>query len=235
MKKALLGAVAASALCLGSMQVLAADIVEPPPEEPTLSWYVSIFGGWSKADEFDGDIEYSGYDYDFEADVDDGFTAGIAAGAQISEWLRGEIELSGNWHDAGGDFDYTIGGYGLDVDGDVDALFVLGNVWWDIPVGEVFRPYLGGGLGFGRLSVDISADTVAGYDYDLFDDDAWGFAYQLGVGVAFGFADNFGLDVGYRYKVINNAEFDVDFLNSDDDFDVDYKSHNFIIGARIGF
>jgi opacity protein-like surface antigen len=236
MRKMLLGAVASTALCLGAMQASAADIVEPVPEPMGWSWYVSVFGGWSMADELDGEIEYSGYDYDFEADLDNGFTAGVAVGAHINEWLRGEIELSGNWHDAGGELDFTYyQPYGYDVDGDVDALFVLANLWFEIPIDTFFRPYVGGGIGFGRLSIDVEAD-YAGYEYDLFDDDDWGFAYQLGAGVAFGMAENIAFDVGYRYKAINNAEFGEDFFTGGgDDVEVDYHSHNIIAGIRIGF
>ena len=233
MRKLLLGAVASTALCLGAMQVQAADIIEPVPEPMGFSWYVSVFGGWSfGGDDLDGEIEYNSTDYDFEADLDDGFTAGVALGAHINEWLRGEIELSGNWHDAGdGEFTYFPT---YDVDGDVDALFVLANLWFEIPIDTFFRPYVGGGVGFGRLSIDIDADGPTN-DYNLFDDDDWGFAYQLGAGVAFGMSDNIAFDIGYRYKAINNAEFDIDVGSGGDDVELDYHSHNIIAGVRIGF
>jgi opacity protein-like surface antigen len=228
MRKFLLAGTCAASMMLAVMpSAQAADIVEPVPEPMGWSWYVSVFGGWSMADDIDGDVEYSGSDFDFDADIDNGFTAGIALGAHFNEWLRGEIELSGNWHDADGEFTY-IGTY--DVDGDVDALFALANVWFEIPIDTFFRPYVGGGIGFGRLSVDI--DTTNG---DFFDDHDWGFAYQLGAGVAFGMADNIAIDVGYRYKAINNAEFDVDWFTNGADVDLDYHSHNIIAGVRIGF
>jgi opacity protein-like surface antigen len=235
MRKLLLGAVASTALCLGAMQASAADIIEPVPEPMGWNWYVSVFGGWSMADDIDGDIEFSGNDYDFDADIDDGFTAGIAVGAHFNEWLRGEIELSGNWHDAGdGEVFYNSTNY--DIDGDVDALFVLANLWFEIPIDTFFRPYVGGGVGFGRLSVDIDAENTAGTSYELFDDHDWGFAYQLGAGVAFGMAENIAIDIGYRFKAINNAEFEVESdLFTDGDIDLDYHSHNIIAGVRIGF
>jgi opacity protein-like surface antigen len=240
MRKLLLGAVASTALCLGAMQASAADIIEPVPEPAVFSWYVSVFGGWSMPNDLDGDIEfyYSGnnFSYDFDADLDDGFTAGIAVGAKFNEWLRGELELSGNWHDAGGDLDYINYGYGYDIDGDVNALFALANLWVDIPIGTFFQPYAGGGIGFGRLDIDVDANGHYG-DFDLFDDDDWGFAWQVGFGAAFVMSDNIGIDIGYRYKRINNIEFGQDFFeNVDvDDVDIDYSSHNIIAGIRIGF
>jgi opacity protein-like surface antigen len=41
-------------------------------------------------------------------------------------------------------------------------------------------------------------------------------------------------DVGYRYKVINNLEFESD-TSTTFDFDADYKSHNILAGIRFNF
>ena len=241
MKSVLLaGACAASIMLAAISNAQAADIVAPEPAPVGWLWYVSVFGGWSNPNSLDGDLEFelggNHYSYDFDADLDNGWTAGIAVGAQVNEWLRGELELSGNWHDAGGDLDYAVHGYGYDIDGDVNALFVLGNLWFDIPIGTFFRPYAGGGLGFGRLSIDVDANGHYA-DFDLFDDDDWGFAWQVGFGAAFAMSDNVGIDIGYRYKRINNISFGQDFFqNVDvDDVDIDYSSHNIIAGIRIGF
>jgi opacity protein-like surface antigen len=236
MRKLLLGAVASTAMFLGTMQASAADI-DVAPEPMGWNWYVSVFGGWSFNAEVEGDFEYdsvSGTGYDLNLDLDDGFTAGIAVGAHVNEWLRGEIELSGNWHDGDGELESTAGGT-TGVEGDVDAMFLLANLWFDIPLGEVFRPYVGGGVGFGRLSLDL--DTTGGTT--LFDDDDWGFAYQLGAGVAFGFSENIAFDIGYRYKAITNVDAEVDSdwtgASSYTDLEADYHSHNIIAGIRIGF
>jgi opacity protein-like surface antigen len=54
-------------------------------------------------------------------------------------------------------------------------------LWVDLPIGEVIRPYVGGGLGFGRLSLGIETTNISGGTmYSLVDDSDWGFAYQLG-------------------------------------------------------
>jgi opacity protein-like surface antigen len=203
---------------MGSMQASAADIEVAPEPMMGLSWYVSVFGGWS----FSGEVEaeYSGSDYDI--DLDDGLTAGVALGAHINEWLRGEIEVSGNWHDVDDEYIFTT------VEGDVDALFALANLWIDIPVGDVFRPYVGGGIGFGRLDAEL--ETTAGSE--IVDDSDWGFAYQLGAGVAFGFAENIAFDIGYRFKGIANVDLET---TGGGEAEADYQSHNIIAGVRIGF
>jgi opacity protein-like surface antigen len=136
--------------------------------------------------------------------------------------MRAEVEVSGHWHDVDG----TV--YPFDtVEGDADAMFALANLWIDLPLSEIVRPYFGGGVGLGRLDLDIewtNGDTA-------FDDSDWGFAYQLGAGVALNITDNIALDFGYRYKVINNAE--VEMEQNGEDVEVDYQSYNFIAGIRL--
>jgi opacity protein-like surface antigen len=232
----------------------AADIEAVPPEPMGWSWYVSVFGGWSHAkDEHllleDTCCSITGY-LDADIDLDDGFMVGAAVGAQINEWLRGEVEVSGHFHDAGGDvFSYvhqagsttTTNTYNLD--GDEKALFVLANLWLDLPIGGMFRPYIGGGVGAGHLDVDIDFESGGGNHYTIIDDSDWGFAWQVGAGVAFDLSESIAIDVGYRYKRINNADLEVDedvedWFSDDvtpDEIEKDYKSHNVLVGLRIMF
>jgi opacity protein-like surface antigen len=241
------GACAASMLLALTPAAQAADIVDVPPEPMGWSWYVSVFGGWSIPKDEDIFVETTALTnyLDAEIELDDGFMVGAAFGAQINEWLRGEVEVSGHFHDAEGDA-YVFNGTPLyyNVDGDEDALFVLANLWIDLPIGDMFRPYIGGGIGFGRIDVDVELrPTTPGTTYALIDDSDWGFAYQLGGGVAVGISENLALDVGYRYKVINNADLEVEgdietLLGNtldDDEIEKDYKSHNILVGLRLMF
>jgi opacity protein-like surface antigen len=227
----------------------AADM-EVAAEPHGFGWYVSVFGGWSMPR--DEEIAYENTTaattvrFDADVELDDGFMAGVALGAQFNEWARAEVEVSGHWHDAGGDavlitdpptIAPATGNYSLD--GDENALFVLANLWIDLPIGEVIRPYVGGGVGFGRLHVDISGtNTVGSTVVDLIDDSDWGFAFQLGGGVAFDITSNIAVDVGYRYKRINDADFEFEDDIADiagEDIEKDYKSHNILLGLRFGF
>src|SRR5687767_483217 len=123
------GACAASMLLALTLGVQAADMLAPEPHG--MGWYISVFGGWSMAD--DEDIFYenttAATPFEFEADVelDDGFMAGLAAGTQFNEWLRAEVEVSGHWHDAGGDAELStaIAPATYALSGDEDALFLL--------------------------------------------------------------------------------------------------------------
>jgi opacity protein-like surface antigen len=231
----LTGACAASMLLALTPVAQAADFgIEPAPHG--IGWYVSVFGGWSIADT---DVDFSTTTaasavIDGDADLEDGFMAGAALGVYFNDWIRAEVELSGHWHDVDGDFvtTPTIGtGTTADLDGDADATFVLANLWLDVPVGDVIRPYIGGGVGLGRLDVEL--DTTGGTN--VIDDSDWAFAYQLGGGIAFGLSPNIGVDVGYRYKAINNAEIEASAGGGTVDVETDYKSHNVLLGLRVGF
>jgi opacity protein-like surface antigen len=220
----------------------AADIEAVPPEPMGWSWYVSVFGGWSHAKDEHVFLEgTSAYDFDADIDLDDGFMVGAALGAQINEWLRGEVEVSGHFHDVEGDafVNFSSPAY-YDLEGDENALFLLANLWLDLPIGGMFRPYIGGGVGGGRLDVDI--ETTGGYG--VIDDADWGFAWQVGAGVAFDLSESIAIDVGYRYKRINNADLEAhediadEILGADlvdDEIEKDYKSHNVLVGLRFMF
>jgi opacity protein-like surface antigen len=230
------GACAATMLLALTPAAQAADVEMVPA--PGWSWYVSVFGGWSHGQDMDDDVNSSGTIYALDLELDDGFTAGVALGAHINEWLRGEIEVSGNWHEAEGVIATTAATPATTpVSGDVDALFVLANLWFEVPLGMgPFRPYAGGGVGFGRLDMDLNSALVTGSS--VFDDDDWGFAWQLGVGVAFDVSANMAIDVGYRYKRIENAEIEPStpfWATTVPDLEVDYASHNIIAGIRFSF
>jgi opacity protein-like surface antigen len=85
----------------------------------------------------------------------------------------------------------------------------------------------------GRLSLDL--DTTAGTSF--IDDSDWAFAYQLGAGIAFDLSANFALDIGYRYKVIKDAELETETAGpgAGAELEVDYKSHNVVAGIRLSF
>jgi opacity protein-like surface antigen len=213
-----------------------------------------VFGGWSMPTG-DHDFFYSGgasstaTSAEAQVDLENGFMAGLAIGAQVNEWLRAEVEVSGHWHEAEGSallgFITTVPGStpsappvstpatsSANLDGDGTAMFVLANAWFELPVGEAIRPYVGGGVGIGRLDVDL--ETSGGVS--VINDSDWAFAYQVGAGFAFGITPGAAIDIGYRYKVINNAELEAT-APSGAGFDVetDYKSHNVLVGVRIGF
>jgi opacity protein-like surface antigen len=225
----LAGACAASMLLVLTPIAEAAD-VDMGPAPSSWNWYVSVFGGWSLPNdvELDAVIPPGGTPAHADLDIDDGFTAGAALGLRFNDWIRAEAEISGNWHDPDKAVQ-TVGGGGPttydNLDGDVDALFLLHNIWVDIPIWDALHPYFGGGAGVGRLSADIS-DANTNY----FDDSDWSFAYQLGGGLGFDLSEAITIDIGYRFKVLHGAD-----LTNQNNYtsEWDYESHNIIAGLRI--
>jgi opacity protein-like surface antigen len=211
------GACAASILLVLCSSTKAADI-DAAPEPQGWSWYLSVFGGLSIPHDLEGSGEFvNGTEYTVSLELDGGFTFGGAIGARLNDWLRAEAEVSGNWHELSGYgvMETTQGSIDVktDLSGDVDAFFLLGNLWVEMPTAGPVKPYAGGGVGLGRLDLD--------------DDTAWGFAYQAGAGVGLDLTQNLALDIGYRFKAINDAD--------DNGTTADYSSHNVVVGLRLGF
>ena len=91
--------------------------------------------------------------------------------------------------------------------GDMKALNLMVNVWFDIDIGGGFRPYLGGGVGGGQLTLGTTARSVGRDTTQEFPDkSAWAFAYQIGGGVGFELVAGLTLSLGYRLSSTTTAE-----------------------------
>ena len=89
--------------------------------------------------------------------------------------------------------------------GDMKALNLMVNVWFDIDIGGGFRPYLGGGVGGGQLTLD-TAIQILDTTQEFLDSSAWAFAYQIGGGVGFELVAGLTLSLGYRLSSTTTAE-----------------------------
>ena len=85
------------------------------------------------------------------------------------------------------------------------ALNLMVNVWFDIDIGGGFRPYLGGGVGGGQLTLD-TAIQILDTTQEFLDSSAWAFAYQIGGGVGFELVAGLTLSLGYRLSSTTTAE-----------------------------
>ncbi|HVY03214.1 MAG TPA: outer membrane beta-barrel protein, partial [Caulobacterales bacterium] len=85
---------------------------------------------------------------------------------------------------------------GFDV-GDTHAWSVMLNGYYDFNKNGWFQPYLGAGIGAGRVSVDSFGFTGA----------STRFAYQGMAGVAFPVSPQLSVDVGYRYFRVNDLKY----------------------------
>jgi len=177
---------------------LAAGMIASPAAAE--GWYGGGFVGLASVD----DVELDGTG---DLEFDNEFTFGGFVGKQFGENLRVEGELS--YLGASPD---CIGKCST-VDFDVSVLTILGNVWVDIPVGNSFTPYVGGGVGYGSVEIDTDG---------LGSEDDSGLAYQVGFGVRLG--ESRAFDVGYRYRAVS---VELEDFSGDD---VDATAHVFQVG-----
>jgi opacity protein-like surface antigen len=91
-----------------------------------------------------------------------------------------------------------------------------------------WSPYVG--LGIGAARIEASDLKVTGQP--LASGSSVVFAYQLGTGVDFALTDYLSLDLGYRFFSSTSPKFTE---ANGRKFEMDYFSHNAILGLRLGF
>ena len=99
--------------------------------------------------------------------------------------------------------------------GDLKALNLMANVWFDLDVGDGFKPYVGGGIGGGQLTLGTTAKTepftlgtirTPETTQEFPDSSAWAFAYQVGAGVGYELVLGLTVSLGYRLSGTTTAE-----------------------------
>jgi len=94
------------------------------------------------------------------------------------------------------DFDVTVRGRTIDVDG-VEHLLFMVNAYWDFPIGARWRPYVGVGVG-GDHEWHDTGDARSSTN----------FAYQFKAGVAFAVTPALDVTLGYRYVRTDERQFE---------------------------
>ena len=174
---------------------------------------------------------------DFDTEFDPGFGVHGAVGHSWDGFrLEGEVSYRKNDVDTltvtsttGAISSLNLDTLGsLDADGDVSALGFMANAWYDFDTGSPWKPFIGGGVGTARISLnDISSSTIS-----LADDEDQVFAYQAGVGIGYELTPTIIVSLGYRFFGTLDPEFtDVDGIP----FDAEYRSHNVEVGVRLHF
>ena len=150
-----------------------------------------------------------------------GFVAAIGSsvdsgGRTVESGGRVEAELGYRQND----FDELKGfGFGnVDIDGDISALSLMGNIYYDFTTDGGFYPFIGVGLGFANVEADIDNGGS---------EDETELAYQVILGGSFTTSAGFSIDLQYRYFGVDDPEFD--------GLEVEYRTHNLMIGLRQSF
>ena len=161
-----------------------------------------------------------------DSDIDDGddkgeftFDSGygyLGALGFFNQTGRVEIELGYREND----FDELkgVGTRSADIDGDISALSLMVNIFYDHSTEGGFYPFLG--VGFGAVKIETDIDD-AGSENDTVA------AYQLMLGGSFTSSFGLSIDLQYRYFATDDPEFD--------GLDAEYRTHNLMIGLRQSF
>lgn len=202
--KRLLLATTALAMFAGAGQAQAGDL------------YLSVFGGANFLAD-DGGVFNGGTD-GISFDADTGFLIGGAIGTNLDKWQKGlrvELEASYRRNDLGGSWftgaEPTPDGFtdfGI-VDGNWSTFSIMANLWYEIDIGSKVRPYVGGGVGWGRVHAETQdVGTWCGGEggggpcqFSLTSTvaDNSGFAWQLGLGFNYEVAPDVDVGLGYLY------------------------------------
>jgi len=165
-----------------------------------------------------------------DSDLDDGYDTGKlsydfglgivgAFGATVMDNGRAEIELGFRNSDMD---EITLDGYGTaPVDGDMSALSVMLNAYYDFANDSDFVPFVGAGIGIASIDMEIESGY---YSYST-DDNV--FAYQGMIGCGYDVNESFVLDLQYRYFATEDPSLG--------GVDTEYKSHNVLFGIRYYF
>jgi outer membrane protein OmpA-like peptidoglycan-associated protein len=177
-------------------------------------FYIGGAGGlnWAR----DSDLEGGGIDT--EAEFDLGWLALGSLGYEFGHGLRSEIEFGYRANDLD-----KIGGAGAS--GDVTVWSGMLNLIYDFDVDWPVKPYIGGGLGAGK----VKADGASPFGATSIDDSDTGFAYQALAGVEWAMTDRLYLNAGYRYFAVPDVEFSA---ANGTNVESEYSAHSFTIGLR---
>ena len=175
------------------------------------SWYV---GGQGSA-VFQRDSDADGA-VNFSTEYDTGYGLGGIVGYDFANGFRAEAELGYQ------NSDIDNGG------GHDSALFGLVSGYYDFDLGQSWKPYLGGGVGYADVNMDgTPAGTFAVDDSDEVP------IWALAAGVGYDLNPRTTLFAGYRYIA---AIEEPSFTNSaGQSFDLDYSTHNVQAGVRYKF
>jgi len=106
------------------------------------------------------------------------------------------------------------------IDGDLSALQLLVNYYYDFNKGKNLMPYVGGGLGLFLIKFYDGVDTLESNN----------FGFQIGGGLGIQAGKSTIIDLGFRYtNTLANPEDNFGGVN----FELEYSNIAFLVGIRV--
>ena len=117
----------------------------------------------------------------------------------------------------------------------------MANLWFDIDTGgSPLMPFLGGGAGIGRITLDSRTDAEfsgGSGEQEFPESSAEAFAFQAGAGLAFDLGAGLALSLGYRLFGTTEAQLSWNTIDSDTDdiLKAEVLLHNIDLGISFRF
>ena len=201
--------------CFAALLV-AASVAAPTVAQEAHSPYLAIQAGLTLIDDATATSTITE-----EYSLDPGFTAGGALGYAFGQFrVEGEALFKSASLD---EATHTPTGLTVDVSGSVSALGVMANVWYGVDTDTPWTPYIGGGVGWARISAEVKE-----IDFDESDEVV---AYQVGAGMEHRMSESATVFLEYRYFGPSDPEFERNGVKTT----VEVDAHNLRLGFRIGF
>ena len=177
----------------------------------------------------------------FKKPIKSGYVFGVTAGWDSKSGLRPEIEMNYRKNSLNKFSErYYEGNTVIDGQGSESFLGVFTNIWYDFPVnlkvndGVSIEPYLGGGVGYGRLTVkNLKAGGVP--FGETFKDNVK--AWQIGMGFKAKFNKDYSLSFDYRHLRTSQVDYHNNGLPllPPDNIKTRYRSHSALVGIQYHF
>ncbi|WP_416261346.1 outer membrane protein [Gibbsiella quercinecans] len=202
--------------------------------------YVSIEGGgnWA-ASQYLRQQQLDFVQMNFKNPMSSGYVYGAATGWRFVSGLRTELEFNYRKNTLNSfSKRYYEGNTSARGHGSEAFTGVFANVWYDIPLSvkitdnATIMPYIGGGLGYGCLTIKGLAAEGVHFGQTHNDDIA---AWQLGGGLITQIGDNYSVSLDYRYMRTASANYgQIDGL-PDQNVITHYQAEAVMIGLYYNF
>lgn len=179
------------------LAVIAALFLMTIPASAESGFYLSARGGPSFMGKTSNDIKLPAAGLTFDVESEHG--VGTAVAGSVGYKMRWGLRLEGEvaWR-RNSISRFRVVGVGVPASGSVSSLAGMANIFYDFDNSSRWTPYVGGGLGIARVSINKAAIAVGG-GLALANDSATAFAYQAGGGVMFEVFPRLNLMLDVRY------------------------------------
>ncbi len=166
------------------------------------------------------DTELGGNGINADVEHETGFAGVVSLGHAYANGFRAEAEFGMRRDGVDSSGSTSTGGRAQTISG-------MLNGYYDFVSSTGFTPYVGAGIGMGKL--DISVDPVGSTGVD---DSGYGLALQGIAGVGYQLTDNWTGGLEYRYFTVRDVDLDT---RAGGAIDADYGAHTIMVGLRYTF